>query len=994
MIRRPPKLRTFITGLILLVIIPSLLLTLYNANRQHRAAIQTAQDQLGTLVQLVVSEQNQLLGGTRQLLMSLAQLPVVHEVVVDYARAGHCQRVLSNLLTPHPYYNNFGVADVHGEMHCSALGMPHPVNIRDRLYFQRSMANKGFGIGEFQIGRITGKPAINLSYPITNAHGNIGGVVFAALSLDWLGRLIHNAPLPADTTLQVIDSNGRLLAQYPEPAHDAGAPAVSTSLYRQILRHTGKQSLVLQDVDNIHRFYAYAPLLDEEGGIYVAASVEYAKLTAEVNAHLLRNIILLTLLTLVIFSLAWVYSHNLFLRRIQALIRGAERLRRGQLEARSGVTHGSDELGYLAQAFDSMAESLQGQQRELELTSENLQLSIRALQALSACNRTLIHATDEQQLLDKMCRIIVDNGGYLKAWIGRARDQQDRPIDVLAHAGMTEEDLTTLTCSRGADAPGCIPAVDAVRDKRVTISRDAHTVDAQHLAPGHQTPHAIIALPLRLDTHQGVLNIYAEEHHAFDDQEVRLLEEMADDIAFGIHTLADRARRQSAEAHIHHLAYYDPLTDLPNRYFLEERLTQLVQNSGAPLAVMMININRFNEINNTIGYSHADTVLKMIGPRLREILPPDTFIARTGGDIFAVLLTGCNHSAALAAAHEIQTVSTQDFRLADINLTIDVSIGITLYPDHGGDAVTLIRRTSLAMHMASHSPDDIFTYDPMLDQDGPRRLTLAADLRRALENADGQLQLHVQPKVDIPTRQIISVEALCRWQHPVHGPVSPGEFIPLAEHTGLIMPLTMWVLQAAIDHIQRWRTHGIELPIAVNLSARNLYQPGLVTHITRLCRINDIPMHMLELELTESALMQYPEQCQATLQALHELGIMLYIDDYGTGYSSLGYIKRLPMKAIKIDMSFVKDMQHSAEAETIVKSTIAMAHELGMTVVAEGVENEVLFDKLAALGCDQAQGYYIARPQAGDEFIAWLQDSTWQPARPANEAGKTRNTQG
>lgn len=988
MIRRPPKLRTFITGLILLVIIPSLLLTLYNAREQHRAAIQTAQDQLSTLVQLVVSEQNQLIGGTRQLLMSMSQLPVVHEIVADQARAEHCHLVLSNLLSPHPYYNNFGVANKRGEMHCSALGMPHPVNIRDRLYFQRSMANNGFGIGEFQIGRITGKPAINLSYPILNSLGEPNGVVFAALSLDWLGRLTRNAPLPAGTTLQVIDSNGRLLTQYPAPAH-ADDSAVSTSLYRQILRHTGKQSLVLQDVDNVRRFYAYAPLLDEEGGIYVAASVAYAQLTAEVNAQLLRNIILLTLLTLVIFSLAWVYSHSLFLRRIQALIRGAERLRRGQLEARSGVAHGSDELGYLAQAFDSMAESLQGQQRELELTSENLQRSNRAMQALSACNRTLIHATDEQQLLDKMCRIIVDNGGYLKTWIGRERDQQDRRIDVLAHAGMTEEDLTTLTCSRGADAPGCIPAVDAVRDKRVTISRDSHTADAQHLAPEHQTPHAIIALPLRLDTHQGVLNIYAEEHHAFDGQEVRLLEEMADDISFGIHTLADRARRQSAEAHIHHLAYYDPLTDLPNRYFLEERLTQLVQNSGAPLTVMMININRFNEINNTIGYSHADTVLKMIGPRLREILPPDTFIARTGGDIFAVLLADCNHSAALAAAREIQSVSTQDFRLADFNLTIDVSIGITLYPDHGADAVTLIRRTSLAMHMANHSPDDIFTYDPMLDQDGPRRLTLAADLRRALENADGQLQLHVQPKIDIATRQIISVEALCRWQHPVHGPVSPGEFIPLAEHTGLIMPLTMWVLQAAIDHIQHWRTHGIELPIAVNLSARNLYQPDLVTHITRLCRINDIPMHMLELELTESALMQDPDQCHATLDALHMLGIMLYIDDYGTGYSSLGYIKRLPMKAIKIDMSFVKDMQHSAEAETIVKSTIAMAHELGMTVVAEGVENEVLFDKLAALGCDQAQGYYIARPQAGDEFIAWLQDSAWQSAPLTTQEEKT-----
>lgn len=967
---RPPGLRTFIITLISLVMVPSLLLMLYTAWEQHRTAQHLAQQQLASLVQVAVNEQKQLISGTKQLLMSMSQLPTVQ----DPSRALQCQSLLMDLLKPHPYYTNFGVAGTNGDIYCSALPMDHQVNISDRLYFRRTISNKGFGIGEYQVGRITGEPSINFSYPFTDTQGNIQGVIFAALSLDWLRELVASSNLIPGTSLKIIDSNGHILVQYPTNGEDDRNVVAETSLYQHIQEHREKDGVLLTDNDKIERFYSYSPLIDSMAGIYVAAGIPEDSLTADVDQDFKRYTALMLLLSLIICGIAWVFSKSLFMQRIDTLTRAASKLRDGKLGIKTGLEHGNDELGYLAQTIDAMSESLYTHHNKLKMTSEELMRTNKALRTLSACNRTLVFAKDEQQLLDTMCQLIVEVGGYPAAYISVESDDASGGLEIIASAGTANIQAGLIFSS---NEPIHHPANTSLNEIRITKQKIRPDSANQHTHAQHPThaSESIISLPLQINDRKAVLNIHALEINAFDEQEVELLEEMAIDIAFGIITLANQAKRIEAEAHIRHLAYYDPLTDLPNRYHLENRLAELINQNQSPLAIMMININRFNEINNTVGYGHADNLLKSFAPRLCEILQKDTYIARTGGDIFAVILPHHQHNMSLDIALRIQAVSKEPIETAGLTLDISVTIGIALFPDHGDDAITLIRRSSLAMHAAKQTHNYISIYNPSLDQDGPRRLTMATELRRAIK--ENKLQLYFQPKVDINSHTVVSVEALCRWNHPQHGMISPAEFIPIAEHTGLIVPLTLWVLREAVIQLHDWVLQDLHLPIAVNLSSRNLSQPDLINYIQTLCQEHDLPISMLELELTESDIMQDTALCKHTLDQLHKLGITLFIDDYGTGYSSLGYIKQLPMSAIKIDQSFVFDMQNSSDATTIIKSTIAMAHELGMLVIAEGVENKDVYEKLSMMGCDHAQGYYISRPLPNTEFLQWLAQGSW-----------------
>lgn len=970
----PPKLRTFIITLILMVIIPSMSLMLYTARQHYKTARDLAEQQLIGLVRTIAAEQNQLIAGTRQLLVRMSKL----QAIQDPASAIQCHQFLEDLLGLYSLYTNFGVANANGDMYCSALTLQQHTNIGDRLYFKRTMQTHDFGIGEYQVGRVTGVPGLNFSYPFFDDQGRVKGAIFAALSLDWLQSLVIKDKLPQGTSLRIIDSNGHILVQYPHFDKYSGESIVDTPLYKYLQENRDKDSAVISDKDNIRRFYAYSPLINSDAGIYIAADVPETFLAGVVDRQFIQNTLILILLSMVISGIAWIFSRTLFLQRIQILINTAGKLRDGNLGVRSGLEYANDELGYLAQAFDSMSESLQTHIRKLELTDEELKRTNRALMTLSACNKTLIHATTVSQLIDMMCKLIVKVGGYGIAWIGVVRNNSDNEIEMLAHAGLSQDQLDSVKTTLANNELDDNPLAGAIHKNQMVILRN--TKDSKYLNnTNFQTTcshcKSMIILPFDYENRIGILTIYAAEKDAFDENEVRLLNEMVDDIAYGIHTLSNREKQLQAEEHIRHLAYYDPLSNLPNRYHLENKLTELAQATTQPLAVLLININRFKEINNTIGYHHADELLRLFSPRISNILPKNTFIARTGGDIFAVLLPSYQHYAALNAANEIHGACKEPFRISGLNLDVSVTIGISLFPEHGDDPITLIRRASLAMHTAKDTPDFIYTYDSSLDQDGPRRLTLATELRRAIE--DEMLQVYLQPKVDMKTHTIISAEALCRWNHYTHGEISPGEFIPLAEHTGLITPLTLYVLHKAINLLHEWYVQDIHLPIAVNLSARNLYHPDLIPYIHQKCDEHNLPMHLLELELTESDLMLNPMLCQKTLNSLHNLGIALYIDDFGTGYSSLSYIKKLPMNAIKIDKSFVLDMQTSPDAETIVKSTIAMAHELSMLVVAEGVETKELYDKLYNFGCDQAQGYYIAKPLPGKEFLQWVKQSSW-----------------
>ncbi len=447
-----------------------------------------------------------------------------------------------------------------------------------------------------------------------------------------------------------------------------------------------------------------------------------------------------------------------------------------------------------------------------------------------------------------------------------------------------------------------------------------------------------------------------------------------------------RQEQRRAEQSIQHLAYYDTLSDLPNRTLLQDRLQQAIlaaRRDNKSLALLVMDLDRFKEINNILGHHFGDLVLQQVGPRLREVLRESDTIARLGGDEFAVLLLSIGLDGAILTAEKILRHFLSPFVVDCLSLEVGTSIGIALFPEHGDDANTLLRRADMAMYEAKQQSTGYAVYSPQHERHNSSHLILMGDLRHAIDR--NELFLQYQPKIDLRNRSIIGVEALVRWQHPSRGTVPPDQFIPLSEQGGLIKPLTLWVLKAALSQCHAWHQAGLKLSVAVNLSARNLQDPQLPDQVARLLQAYDLGPGWLHLEITESVIMADPARAMEILNQLSKMEVHLSIDDFGTGYSSLGYLKKLPVDEIKIDKSFVKEMAVEEDDAMIVRSTIDLAHNLGLTVVAEGVETQEIYDRLIALGCDAAQGYFLSRPISPADLLAWLNQSPWAIEKRSSE---------
>jgi diguanylate cyclase (GGDEF)-like protein len=434
-------------------------------------------------------------------------------------------------------------------------------------------------------------------------------------------------------------------------------------------------------------------------------------------------------------------------------------------------------------------------------------------------------------------------------------------------------------------------------------------------------------------------------------------------------------RKQSAllEKKAAHQATHDSLTGLPNRALFIDRLQQATiaaRRESCLFAVLILDMDRFKEVNDTLGHYNGDRLLKQVGLRLSGALRESDTLARIGGDEFGFILPKLKEKKDLEKViKKIRKSLAASFALENLSLEVQASIGATLFPENGTDADTLIQRADVAMYVAKQNKSGYALYVKDFDKHSPRRLTLMGELRQAINN--DELILHFQPKVTSKTGRINAVEALVRWDHPRHGILPPNEFIPLAERTGLIEELTIWALKKALRQGAIWRNRKLKITIAVNISALSLLNPEFPEVLDGLLTAFNFPAELLIMEITETSIMVDPERSLAILDRIHQKGVQLSIDDFGTGYSSLAYLKKLPVSELKIDKSFVTDMLSSESDMTIVNATIQLGHNLGLQVVAEGVENQQTFNTLRSMGCDLQQGFFISRPVPAETITTW-----------------------
>lgn len=517
----------------------------------------------------------------------------------------------------------------------------------------------------------------------------------------------------------------------------------------------------------------------------------------------------------------------------------------------------------------------------------------------------------------------------------------------------------------------------------------------------------LLALWLLQRTAVGPLNALKQHMSLLHQDRTRLGEPITVSGNSEINQLADSFNILGGELKnlyqtLEHMAYTDSLTELPNRASFQESLealTRATQAGTKPFALLLIDLDRFKEVNDGFGHDIGDQLLKEAGQRLKGVLRrsdvlvrlnseemsgmPHESLARLGGDEFAAVLTGIDNVAnATSVALKLIKAMEAPFSIKGHSLLMRMSLGIALHPENGSDPMTLLQQADMAMYHAKKRQCGYSLADNARHHESLARATLEHDLRRAIQN-DG-LDLHFQPMINVRAASVCCAEALARWHHPQQGNIPPDVFIPLAEQSGLIQALSRWVLNRALEQCARWAHAGHALGVSINISAANLRDPQLARDVETALKKWNVPANALTLELTESAIMDDADHALLVLSQLDTMGVRLAIDDFGTGYSSLSYLKRLPVDEIKIDKSFVMDMKLNNNDAIIVRSTIDLAHNMGLRVVAEGVENEEALKHLRMLGCDQAQGYFISRPMTYDAFLAWLGDKPCCP-RPSNE---------
>jgi diguanylate cyclase (GGDEF)-like protein len=464
----------------------------------------------------------------------------------------------------------------------------------------------------------------------------------------------------------------------------------------------------------------------------------------------------------------------------------------------------------------------------------------------------------------------------------------------------------------------------------------------------------------------------------FSPDDVRLLETLAAHAAVAVENsrLVDRLRFD---------AYHDALTVLPNRRRMLAALDEAVKvrAPGEVVAVLVFDVAGLRDVNDSLGHTAGDRVLVEVANRLRTLAPPGALVGRIGGDEFALSVRTASAETAVELAETVRTALRDRMVLGSLTIHVDAAVGVAVHPDHGADAATLLQRADVATHAAKSVTSAVQVFNPGLESRSVRRLGLAADLRRALER--GELEVYFQPKVGLRDRRLVGVECLARWEHPVHGSVAPEDFVAVAEHTGQVGRLTEVVLREGLRRVRDWAEWGRPLSVAVNLSPRSLVDPSFPATVGELLDEYGVPPQRLTLEITEAGVVGDPDRPLPILYRLRDLGVRLSVDDFGAGYSSLAYLRRLPVHEVKVDRAFVQGMATDPGDLAIVRAIVDLSRHFGLSVVAEGVESELTLGLLEDIGCDVGQGFLFSRPLPHERLDAWFSAQTEAEPSPAGE---------
>ncbi|MEJ2508836.1 MAG: EAL domain-containing protein [Gammaproteobacteria bacterium] len=782
------------------------------------------------------------------------------------------------------------------------------------------------------------EPQVRIATPVVR-DGKTQAVVICRVSLKWLWDTVQSLPIGQSGYVYLVDRHLDLVAARDPSLVLSGVHLPDTSVPRAMFAGRGRHELLVYPnfkgdevagvsrFDPAHRWWVVVEQPVKEG---------LAPLRRVVRRFSIAFLLAATATVLIVLLFS-----RLMMRPLETLETGIARLAGGERRVRLPVPRHS-ELATIAEAFNDMAESLEQKIEGLESSGQRLRASEDALRDSTRHVRLLLESTAEGIFgIDESGRCVFCNPAGV-----RLLGYEDS--DALTGRSMYE-----LLQPAAADG-----------------------------TPIH-FDHCPISHPARLtgEAHLGELMLTrANGSPFFAECWVRPVD-TGEAPAGAVLTMLDVTERHRHTAELEYQASHDALTHLPNRNYLHGYLEQLI-SENAPrvpdLALLLVDLDRFKEVNDALGHHSGDRLLTLLGPRLLSLLEGQDVLARLGGDEFAILLHSVSEREAVEViAARVRAAIQQPFDLEGMRVQIDASIGIALSPEHATDASELLRLADVAMYQAKQAGVGCAVYDRELDAHSPRRLALMSDLGHAI--ADNQLVLHYQPQISLSDGRVTAVEALVRWEHPVYGLLGPDQFIPLAELGEIIKPLTLWVIRRALRDWQGWYAANLDIDVGVNISARNLHDRELPERIGQLLQEHCPRADCLQLEITESAIMTDPSRALETINAISALGVSLAIDDFGTGYSSLSYLKRLNVDALKIDRSFVMELGGDENDEVIVRSTVELAHSLGLSVTAEGVESERALQLLAELRCDHGQGFHICPPMPAEELTAWFAERSVAP---------------